>query len=147
MKIKNTADATLNGTWLHFFVVEFDGSWVSVPPQLEQTTPLLSSYYHVRKIKMMGRLRDTEAIAKVTHKRSSALCLLHSSITFCISPSEFYVYKYCKHITTEIFEQTQTTWNLLHHQHSPYKTTLFYNNVLIQYKIIQHSNTKATFPI
>jgi hypothetical protein len=35
MTIKNTVDVTLNGTWMHFFVVELEGSCVSVSPQLE----------------------------------------------------------------------------------------------------------------
>jgi len=52
MTIKNTADATLNGTWLHFFVVEL-GHCTTVTRKYH---PLLPSYYYLRKIQTMGWL-------------------------------------------------------------------------------------------
>lgn len=54
---------------------------------------------------------------------------------------KFYIHKQCNYIIREMLDQTQTIWNLLHHQHSPYNTTLFYNIVLTQYKIVQSTQT------
>jgi hypothetical protein len=69
---------------------------------------------------------------------------------------KYIVNKHCNHIIREMLTQTQTIWNLLHHQHSPYKTTLFYNTVLPattmytalkHYSYISNINTRKMYVI
>lgn len=58
---------------------------------------------------------------------------------------KFYVHEQCNHIIREMLDQTQTIWNLLHHQYSPNKTTLFCNIVLTQYKNVYSTQTLYSY--